>query len=200
MQEFTIELLEFIEKHSILSNILSAFIAALIFFLLKEKIFNPPLLNGKFYLKLNVESSERNPFIDMELHFIIHLSSDNNKIIGGGEKVYEDAPNATDGAQIIHYKGDSKTPMHIEGSIIKNIFSNDEINLLCKVEAKSRKSTMSINLKHPLSFFKEEPFQMNGTFTWSASDKSGKAVLSREKYKQKEQLIPVKYNDSTEIY
>lgn len=175
---------------STLSNIIAALIVALIFFILKEKIFKTPNLTGKFYLKLNVKETDYNQFKEMELQFIVHLSSDNKKIIGGGEKIYEDAPNAKNGAQVIHYQTRHKTPVTIEGSITKNILSQDEINLLFKVHDNIRESTMIVSLNYPCSICNSNPNNIYGKFTWSASDKSGKATLSKTKFSQKNHFIP----------
>lgn len=175
---------------STIANITAALIAAIIFFIFKEKIFKAPNLTGKFYLKLNILTTEYNPFKDMELQFILHLSSDNRRIIGGGEKVYEDSPNAKIGAQVIHFQRNGKTPVSIEGSITKNIFSNDEINLLFHVHDKAGESTMIVVLKHPCTICSPNPQTIHGKFTWSASNKTGIATLSKEKFLQKPHFIP----------
>lgn len=175
-----------------IANIVAALIAATIFFIFKEKIFKTPTLTGKFHLKLNILSTEYNPFKDMEIQFILHLSSDNRRIIGGGEKVYENSPNAKIGAQVIHFQRNGKTPVSIEGSITKNIFSQDEINLLFHVHDRAGESTMIVALKYPCSICNPNPKKIHGEFTWSASNKTGKAILSKEKFFQKPHFIPKK--------
>ncbi|MEG3003002.1 MAG: hypothetical protein RR855_20875, partial [Comamonas sp.] len=114
------EIISFINNNNLLysfiANIASALVVGFIFFLLKEKLFSPPNLNGRFYLKINVLETSYRPFREMELQFQLHISSGNKIIIGGGERIYEKAPNARNGYQIIHYKGDSKFPLEIKGN------------------------------------------------------------------------------------
>lgn len=173
--------------YSLIANALSALSIGLIFFLLKEKLFSPPNLNGRFYLKLNVLETSYRPYREMELQFQLHISSGNKIVIGGGEKIYEKSPHSTNGDQVIHFKGKYKTPIEIKGNIETKIFGPDKIYLFFKIFDTSRPSTMVIILEKSYRDCANKNKDLLGKYTWSVANKYGNATLSENNFPQEDE-------------
>ncbi|WP_294256902.1 hypothetical protein [uncultured Comamonas sp.] len=184
------EFIDLINKNNILysliAGVLSAIIAGLIFFLFKEIAFKKPEFNGRFFLKVVVSESTKNSYKGMEVHFLVHFSPKDNGFIGGGERIYEDSSPGMGSPHVIHYTGDSKIPMRINGEYNKKIFLKDDFSLMCEITSKDRVSHMVVNFKVPFFYRLEDFSLLEGNFTWSVANKSGIAYLSTSMFSQKE--------------
>lgn len=171
--------------YSVIANILAAIVVAFIFFLLIDVFLKFHEFNGRYYLKLVVKETDYNPFKEMEMHFLVHFSSSNGELIGGGERIYEDSSQGMKMEHVIHYSGSSKIPIDISGRIIKRIFGKDSLNIFCKANSKARISSMTISFDIPLPCVRSDADVLEGRFSWSVSNKSGVAYLSKNKFNQK---------------
>lgn len=171
--------------YPLMANILAAIVVAFIFFLLKDVFFKFPEFNGRYYLKLIVKETDYNPYREMEMHFLMYFSSSNGELIGGGERIYEDSSYGMKVEHVIHYSGSSKIPIDVSGRIIKRIFGNDTLNVFCKASSKARVSSMVISFDIPMSCERSDPEVFEGKFSWSVSNKTGVAYLSKNKFYQK---------------
>lgn len=174
--------------YGLLANFLAALLIGGVFFLLRDNIFKYPDINGRYFLKKIIKETSYKPYEKMELHFILHLSSANGNLIGGGERVYEDSSYGKKIQHVIHFTGDSKIPIKINGNVTKKIFSRDVINIFCEVQSKSRASNMALTIEAPFfqAFQKiRKRMQFSGKFTWSVAEKSGEAFLSTNPFPQK---------------
>jgi len=171
--------------YSLVAGIASAFFVALIFFLLKEYVFNKPNLNGRFYLKIIINDTSYADYKEMELHFLLHMSTVNDGLIGGGERIYEDSSKGKGIPHVIHFAGNSKIPLSIRGSVSKNVFGKDVLNLMCEITAKSRISHMVLTFNLPFFYSPDRKESTDGRFSWSVAGKSGVAYLSRKPFHQK---------------
>ena len=185
-------LMEFISEinknnllYSVIANILAAIVVAFIFFLLKDVFFKFPEFNGRYYLKLIVEETDYNPYREMEMHFLIYFSSSNGELVGGGERIYEDSSRGMKVEHVIHYSGSSKIPIDVSGRIIKRIFGNDTLNAFCKASSKARVSSMVVSFDIPPRCERSDSEIFEGRFSWSVSNKTGTAYLSKNKFYQR---------------
>ncbi|MDR2300200.1 MAG: hypothetical protein LBE30_17865 [Comamonas sp.] len=172
--------------YSLIAGVLSTIIAGFIFFLFKDAVFKKPDFSGRFFLKVIVYDSTLNPYKGMELHFLVHIAPKGNEFIGGGERIYEDSSLGKNFPHIIHYMGDSKIPMKINGEYSKRIFLKDDFILMCEITSKDRISHMVVNFKVPFFYDLKDFSLLEGTFTWSVANKSGVAYLSTSMFNQKE--------------
>ena len=77
----------------ILATFLGGLFLALIFFLLREKVFSLPNIDGSWTLRQKTTKTEYKPYKDMELTYLVLLWSQDNLVLGSAEKISEVSSN-----------------------------------------------------------------------------------------------------------
>lgn len=177
-----------------LESVFSGIFLAVLFFLLREKIFGYPDLNDQWYLKSVTEKSAYNPYKGMELHHQLFLVQDKSKIKGTAEKYYEDSSIGKKGDHILHYSAGNRRRAYIEGTIQKNYFGPDILILHAIEEGEKRQSTIycRIELKRKW-LIGDYDFSKKGQFYSMVSSQEGYVVLSKTIFERKEHSIDEKF-------
>lgn len=177
-----------------LESVFSGIFLAILFFLLREKVFGYPDLNDQWYLKSVTEKSAYNPYKGMELHHQLFLVQDKSQIKGTAEKYYEDSSIGKKGDHILHYSAGNRRRAYIEGTIQKNYFGPDILILHAIEEGEKRQSTIycRIELKRKW-LIGDYDFSRNGLFYSMVSSQEGYVILSKEKFTMKDPCIDEKF-------
>lgn len=99
----------------ILATVIGGGLLALIFFILRERVYKTIDLDGSWTYDQKTEISAYNPYKDMTVRFLILLSRDGNTIYGSAEKIYD---KTADGKERT-YQGKYRTIAKINGHIEK---------------------------------------------------------------------------------
>lgn len=177
-----------------LESIFSGIFLAVLFFLLREKVFGYPDLNNQWFLKSVTEKSAFNPYKGMELHHQLFLVQDKSQIKGTAEKYYEDSSIGKKGDHILHYSAGNRRRAYIEGTIQKNYFGPDILILHAIEEGEKRQSTIycRIELKRKW-LIGDYDFSKKGQFYSMVSSQEGYVVLSKTIFEMKEHSIDEKF-------
>lgn len=175
---------------SILGNVLGGIILAVLFFILKEKVFHTGSLRGRWYIKLTTTESSYNPYKQMILHHVLFLNFIDSQITGTSEKIYEDSSIGKKRDHIIHYQGVHRTRTQLDGSIEKNYLGSHIISLHAVESGEKRTSTVfyTINVRRRFWCFGEYKFS-DGQFYSMIADQKGEFEISREFFAQKDAKI-----------
>src|SRR5271169_852459 len=73
----------------IASTVIGGIILALIFFLVKDRLFGLPGLSGLWTFQVTTETTSYNPFKNMSLTYLVLLIQEGNHLSGTGEKIKE---------------------------------------------------------------------------------------------------------------
>lgn len=175
-------------------SILSGIFLAILFFLLREKVFGYPDLNNQWYLKSVTQKSAYNPYKGMELHHQLFLVQDKSQIKGTAEKYYEDSSVGKRGDHILHYSAGDRRRAYIEGTIQKNYFGPDILILHAIEEGENRQSTIYCRIELKRKFLiGDYNFSKKGTFYSMVSSQEGYVILSKKKFDMKEHCIEEKF-------
>lgn len=177
-----------------LESVFSGIFLAILFFLLREKVFGYPDLNDQWYLKSVTNKSAYNPYKGMELHHQLFLVQDKSQIKGTAEKYYEDSSIGKKGDHILHYSAGNRRRAYIEGTIQKNYFGPDILILHAIEDGEKRQSTIycRIELKRKW-LIGDYDFSREGLFYSMVSSQEGYVVLSKEKFIMKDPCIDEKF-------
>lgn len=177
-----------------LESIFSGIFLAVLFFLLREKVFGYPDLNNQWFLKSVTEKSAFNPYKGMELHHQLFLVQDKSQIKGTAEKYYEDSSIGKKGNHILHYSAGNRRRAYIEGTIQKNYFGPDILILHAIEEGEKRQSTIycRIELKRKW-LIGDYDFSKKGQFYSMVSSQEGYVVLSKTIFERKKHSIDEKF-------
>lgn len=177
-----------------LESVFSGIFLAILFFLLREKVFGYPDLNDQWYLKSVTNKSAYNPYKGMELHHQLFLVQDKSQIKGTAEKYYEDSSFGKKGDHILHYSAGNRRRAYIEGTIQKNYFGPDILILHAIEDGEKRQSTIycRIELKRKW-LIGDYDFSREGLFYSMVSSQEGYVVLSKEKFIMKDPCIDKKF-------
>ena len=126
---------------NIFSTVIGGSLLALILFLLKEKVFSLPNLNGNWIFETITNKSDYNSYNNMKLRYYVLLWQEGNQIKGTGEKIFEKTE-----TQEIEYVGKNRARVVISGFLTKKYFSTDSIVIHFNEENEQRKSSTIHNL------------------------------------------------------
>ena len=126
---------------NIISTVIGGLLLALIFFLLKEKVFRLPNLNGNWIFETITNKSDYNPYNNMMLRYYVLLWQEGNRIKGTGEKIFEKT-----NTQEIEYVGKDRARVEISGFLTKKYFSTDSIVIHFNEKNEQRKSSTIHNI------------------------------------------------------
>lgn len=125
--------------------------------------------SGDWLLINHIQETSYRPYKNMQVAFNIHFRCHDGEIIGEGEKIY--TTKDTVQSKIPHSK---RTPIHLDGTLTRRLFSNPEIDFTISEKGKLRETTGSMHLKYK----RKGVFQ--GTFSSGAADSKGDAYLFRQ--------------------
>lgn len=155
---------------SFLSDLLSTLIGGILltylFFLLREKYFVLPNINGTWSLETTTIVSEYNPYKNMILKYILMIYKEGERIYGTCEKIYE---NSSTGEH--EYIGKDRKRGTITGSIEKKYFGKDKLLLHIVIDDFGRQSTFFVNLED------QGANEFTGIFQSMISNQSGTAIF-----------------------
>lgn len=173
-----------------IGGILGGIFLAIMFFLLKEKVFHTGSLRGKWYIELTTTESSYNPYKNMILQHVLFLNFIDNQITGTSEKIYEDSSIGMKRNHIIHYLGSNRTRTQLDGSIEKNYLGSHIISLHAVESGEKRTSTVfyTINVRRRFWYFGGYKFS-DGEFYSMIADQKGTFEISRVSFHQKNAKI-----------
>jgi len=101
----------------ILATVLGGALLTLIFFLLREKVFNHSDIDGSWTFTQHTLKTAYHPYEEMKLTYLVLLWREGDNVYGTAEKDYEDS-NQHQG----YFVGKSRSNITLQGYIQKNIF------------------------------------------------------------------------------
>jgi len=122
------------------ATILGGLLLALILFLLSDKLFSLPNLNGIWTFNVEIKQTSYNPYKNMTLTYIALIWQEGNKIYGSGEKVKE-----ITGDTVRNYTGNYRSKINIQGYVTKRYIRKSEIILHYNEIGEQRESS-TINI------------------------------------------------------
>lgn len=156
---------------NVLATVIGGCILTFLFFLIREKFFPLPNVNGMWHFKNITKNSTYNPYKGMILGYTAILWCDGNKVSGTTEKVYECSVNGDR-----KFIEKNRCRGIVEGFIQKNYFSKDKIVFHIVEDGFGRESTYS----YELDFYKKTN-SLEGLFSTMIADQDGQTTWSREK-------------------
>ena len=156
---------------SIASTVFSGIVLAFIFFFFREKVFSLPNISGIWNIRSETNTTEYNPYQNLELRFVAMLCCGGSRISGTIEKVYEKSSTGK-----ISYTGKNRTRGEIDGFVEKRYFSKDRVKLHIIEHGQKRDSTMYHEL------IVERNGQMKGSFSSTAADSKGDVTWQRDAF------------------
>lgn len=155
----------------VLATVIGGCILTFLFFLIREKYFPLPNINGIWHFKNNTVNSALTKYKGMTLGYTAILWCDGNRVSGTTEKVYEDSVNGER-----EFIGKNRCRGVVDGYIQKNYFSKDIIVLHVVEDGFGRVSTYSYELK-----VHNKTKTLEGEFSTMVADQDGYTTWSREK-------------------
>lgn len=152
--------------NSFIPDILVGIVLTFLFFLIREKVFSLPDVNGRWVLETTTLATVYNPYQNMILKYDVMLFRDGNRIYGTCEKTYEKSSTIEQ-----TYIGTERRRGTIEGSVEKKYFVKDKIMLHIVIDDFNRESTLFTNLEQVSSN------EYIGTFQHLIADQSGTATF-----------------------
>lgn len=152
----------------ILATIIGGAILTLFFFLIKEKLFSPPNISGKWYFQTNTLETQYNPYRNMILGYTAVIWKEGNKVEGTIEKIYE---NSSTGIRNI--EGKNRKRSTFQGNQERKYFQSSILNLHVNENAEGRESTTYYELN-----VKSED-NLDGIFSSMIAEQSGTTIWQR---------------------
>lgn len=132
-----------------------------------------PDISGMWLMTVEVRDSEYNPFIGMQLTYLVMLSQRSGDIRGAAEKVHEvSALNPTPG---FSYQGRDRHHSEVYGGVKGNIFQRKELQLVFK-ENGARRSFLSV-----MDISRRNDNLIVGTYESTAANSSGVVTFTRKR-------------------
>lgn len=149
----------------ILATVIGGAILTFLFFLIREKCFPLPRIEGTWKYVQKTKLTQYNPYIDMELEYIALLRTEGNKIFGTIEKIHgKESTGERD------YVGPNRSRGRIEGFCEQRYFGQSRVILHVFEENEVRESSTL----HILTIFKVDgDFQMIGNFSSTVANQTG---------------------------
>ena len=146
----------------IASSLVSGLLLAAIFFLLKEKIFPMPDIDGTWTFIHETTHTSYHAYEGMKLTYIAQLWREGSKIAGTAEKYHEDSSK-----QKTLATGTNKSSCELEGYIQKNIFSKDNIVIhISELGARTSSTICKLQIER-------KTFEMLGRFSSTVANQEG---------------------------
>jgi len=155
----------------VIATVVGGIILALLFFLIKEKVFPAPNIVGQWHLEVRIFTTAYRPFQDMVLRFVAMLWCEGRVVHGTIEKIYE---NSSAGEH--SYVGAARTRGVVDGYLEKNYLKADRLLLHIVEQGAVREST---------SFYElviNSNNDMSGQFTSTAAGQAGTAKWQRKSF------------------
>lgn len=158
---------------SLVSGILVVIFTGTILFFIKDVLKKPPILTSTFYLSLRTEVSSYNPYIGLTSFYTLNIiDNGNNSITGRIEKTHDIENNA----KRREYTGKNRNQGTVHGSIQRVYFGRNKLSILIEINGNLRASSIVINMP------KINKKLMHGTFSTTAADSSGTAIMQNTKF------------------
>ncbi|MCY4152177.1 MAG: hypothetical protein OXE94_08095 [Aestuariivita sp.] len=161
---------------NIFETVLGGGALALLFFLIREKCFPFPSIEGRWFIETKTIVTEYNPYMNMILIYEIMIWREGNTIKGTAEKIYENSSGKKG-----DYTGKNRTQSKIEGNIEKRYFGKDRIYLHFVEQGFKRESTAIFELIYKGKFRNRDKATMSGKFYSTAGDSNGKAHARKKR-------------------
>lgn len=150
----------------ILATVISGVVLALLFFLVREKLYPLPDIAGKWYVEICTKHTSYKPYVGMVLRYEAMLWREGNRIRGTVEKSYE---NSSTGER--NYVGKNRTRGVVDGYLEKRYFAKDRLCLHVVEDGHGRESTNFYNMiirsdKKMLGKFDSLVAKQYGEVTW----------------------------------
>jgi|ERR1051326_426102 hypothetical protein len=152
----------------IVATVIGGIVLALIFFLVRDKIYRLPALSGLWTFWSTTETTSYKPYREMHLVFLVLLVQEGNRLTGTGEKIKE-----VTSSGIKEYVGKHRTHIQITGFIIQRFFSADECIIHIKEAGELRDSSTIHNLKVT------NESSLHGTFVSTVANQTGRTCWTR---------------------
>ena len=154
----------------IIASIVSAIFSAVMFFVIRRNFFQTKNISGQWNLRIKILESTYNPYIGLQIDYIVHLLLQGDRITGRGEKVRDVKP-----TRELHYEYPNKDRVSFDlvGTLEKNYFKSSKINLQITEAGTERITSTSYSLILKNSNFLE------GTFESTAANSKGEASWTR---------------------
>lgn len=155
---------------SIAETLVGGALLATVFFLVREKCFPLPEIEGRWFIETETIESKFNPYKGMILIHEAMLWREGNAIKGTAEKIHENS-----GGKQSDYDGARRTRSLVGGFVEKRYFGADRVCLHLTETGKERESSTIFKLTCKTGF------SMSGTFIATAGSSSGRAHIRRER-------------------
>lgn len=119
-----------------LATVTGGVVLAVLFFLVKERLFPLPKLTGRWYLEQTTQTTAYRPYAGMILRYVVMLWHEGGRIEGTAEKIYE---NSSTGKRT--FSGENRTRATVTGYVEKKYFEKDKIYLHMIEDGHGREST-----------------------------------------------------------
>jgi len=153
----------------ILATVLGGALLTLIFFLLREKVFNHSDIDGSWTFTQHTLKTAYHPYEEMKLTYLVLLWREGDNVYGTAEKDYEDS-NQHQG----YFVGKSRSNITLQGYIQKNIFSPNRITIHMIENGTTRESSTVHKLRI------ESTNKMSGRFASTIANQEGNVVWERK--------------------
>ena len=161
---------------SIAETFVGGTLLATVFFLVREKCFPLPEIEGRWFIETETIESKFNPYKGMILIHEAMLWREGNAIKGTAEKIHENSERKQG-----DYIGANRTRSLVGGFVEKRYFGPNRVCLHLTEAGKERESSTIFNLTCKTNWrARKTGFSMSGTFIATAGSSSGKAHVRRE--------------------
>lgn len=154
---------------NLISAVIGGLILALLFFLMKEKIYPLPEIVGRWYFEMHTENTAYGPYRGMTLRYVAILWREGHVVRGTVEKIHEESSTGDR-----NYVGSDRTRGEISGYIEKNYLGKDRLFLHIVEDSTERESTCF----HELTLTSRH--SMDGRFASTIADQDGSVSWQRE--------------------
>lgn len=170
----TYNVLKNIFTYDMFRNVASAFVIALLFFLLKEWLLKLPDITGRWYVETYTNETRRDEYKNMKVGYIVVLWRSGNLIKGTREKIYDQVENK----EKQDYKTEDITRADLEGSLEQNYFPFFKSKLYLHVEEKGKQRETT----EFYTIIVDSDKCLKGDFKSTAADQEGTTKWKREKF------------------
>jgi hypothetical protein len=152
----------------VIATVFGGAVLTLIFFLLREKAFGLPKLDGAWVYEQKTLQSEYNPYKNLTLRYIAFIGRNGNQVYGSAEKYFE----ITAEGKTREYVGKSRSRVEISGHVEKRYFSKDLISIHIVETGELRESSTihvleSIDSNKLMGRFSSSIANQDGTANWT---------------------------------
>ena len=164
-------IVDMIDGGAIVGTVVGGLILALILFWMREKLYPPPPVTGRWYFKMCTTVTDYKPYEEMILKYLAIVWREGNNIKGTTEKIHE---KSSDGER--KYVGKHRIRGSIEGCIEKRYFGKDLVFFHIVEDGELRQSTHF----HQLTSISED--EMEGKFISTVANQEGKTVWKKNDF------------------